>query len=73
MELLLFLFVISIVFGVVVLYSFFKKVYHIVMRTQNQRHTSRKDNGDTYDKSSKQQKIFGQNEGRYIQYEEVKE
>lgn len=74
MEIVFLLFIIFISFGLVTLISVAKGVSRIFVRSDKSQ-TSYTTNHNKYraEKNSKTRKIFGSNEGQYINYEEIKE
>jgi len=71
--LLLFIFVTAISFGLITLFTLVKGVSNIFVRANKSQSTYTNDKQHTQNNSMKNQKIFGRNEGQYIQYEEVKD
>lgn len=71
--LLLFIFVTAISFGLIMLLTVVKGVSRIFIRSDKSQSTYANQNRHAQNKSFKNQKIFGQNEGQYVGYEEIKE
>lgn len=66
------IFLISILFGIVSISSFLRKVVS-VFNTANNKKDYTHNQSYKNDNSTKSKKIFGNNEGKYIAYEEIKD
>ncbi len=73
MEIVFLLFIIFISFGLVTLISVAKGVSRIFVRSDKSQTSYTNHNKYRAEKNSKTRKIFGSNEGQYINYEEIKE